>query len=467
MRIGFGRLLGPAALAALVLLSGACVVALQEEPTGRVRLPPPPPPIVDEDYGAFYDALDPYGEWSWTDPYGWVFNPARVAPGWRPYTIGRWIDTDDGWFWESDEPWGWATYHYGRWTFDPGRGWVWIPGREWAPAWVAWRHGDGWIGWAPLPPRAVWRAGIGLDLGRVDIEVDLLPFWWGFVEERSFLEPRIGVRILPPARNVTLVRVTRNVTNYTIVQNRVVVRGVDRDAVERAGGRKIAPYRIVDDDDRSRGRAPRVVGNELRVFRPAIKEAPPSRAPRNAAPPAPVRDDRERPGRAVVSRPSQEEPAPVPRPPKAAPQPPAPDPRAERPAPPKAVPQPPAPVPRAERPALPKAAPQPPAPVPAEMLRRQQAELREFERRQAAERNRLEQLHRKETRGAPGGVPPGELRKRQDEERRALEEDAAREKSVIEKKQEREREGKPAANDDKAKKRPAGRKKTGDERKGD
>jgi hypothetical protein len=105
--------------------------------------------------------------------------------------------------------------------------------------------------------------------------------------------------------------------------------------------------------------------------------------------------------------------------------------------------------------------------VPAELLRRQQAELREFERKQASERNRLEQLHRKEARGAPGGVPPGELRKRQDEERRALEEDAAREKTVIEKKQEREREGKPAADDDKAKKRPAGRKKTVEEHKGE
>ena len=34
---------------------------------------------------------------------------------WRPYTLGRWAYTDDGWTWISDEPFGWITYHYGRW----------------------------------------------------------------------------------------------------------------------------------------------------------------------------------------------------------------------------------------------------------------------------------------------------------------------------------------------------------------
>ena len=33
-----------------------------------------------------------------------------------------------------------------------GTGWVWVPGYTWAPAWVSWRYGDGYAGWAPLPP---------------------------------------------------------------------------------------------------------------------------------------------------------------------------------------------------------------------------------------------------------------------------------------------------------------------------
>ena len=48
--------------------------------------------------------------------------------------------------------WGWVVYHYGRWAFEPGIGWFWVPGEEWAPAWVNWRYGDEYVGWAPLPP---------------------------------------------------------------------------------------------------------------------------------------------------------------------------------------------------------------------------------------------------------------------------------------------------------------------------
>ena len=32
---------------------------------------------------------------------------------------------------------------------------------EYAPAWVYWRHCDGYLGWAPLPYGAVWVAGGG------------------------------------------------------------------------------------------------------------------------------------------------------------------------------------------------------------------------------------------------------------------------------------------------------------------
>jgi hypothetical protein len=79
-----------------------------------------------------------------------------VAAGWRPYTEGQWVWTDEfGWTWVSDEPWGWATYHYGRWYFDPIYGWSWVPGRVWAPAWVSWRQSTDHMIWAPLPPEAL------------------------------------------------------------------------------------------------------------------------------------------------------------------------------------------------------------------------------------------------------------------------------------------------------------------------
>ena len=101
----------------------------------------------------FYEPLTPDGVWVEVGGYGRCWHPAGVAVGWRPYCDGTWVWTDCGWYWQSDEPWAWACYHYGSWIFDPVYGWVWIPGVEWAPAWVYWRLGGGYIGWAPCAPR--------------------------------------------------------------------------------------------------------------------------------------------------------------------------------------------------------------------------------------------------------------------------------------------------------------------------
>jgi len=56
---------------------------------------------------------------------------------------------------------GWAPFHYGRWRRHSMYGWIWMPGTVWGPAWVSWRHCDAAIGWAPLPPEALYEAGIG------------------------------------------------------------------------------------------------------------------------------------------------------------------------------------------------------------------------------------------------------------------------------------------------------------------
>ena len=103
----------------------------------------------------FYVPLESHGAWVQVGSYGRCWRPARIAVDWRPYCQGRWVWTNCGWYWESDEPWGWACYHYGRWVYDPVHFWVWVPGIEWGPAWVSWRVGGGYIGWAPLPPAHV------------------------------------------------------------------------------------------------------------------------------------------------------------------------------------------------------------------------------------------------------------------------------------------------------------------------
>src|SRR5262249_40920909 len=106
----------------------------------------------------FRGALSPYGEWISVPGVGEVWRPfERVVGGdFQPYsTNGHWVYTDYGWTWESDYSWGWAPFHYGRWVYRPRWGWMWRPGREWGPAWVQWRQGGGYLGWAPMGPEGV------------------------------------------------------------------------------------------------------------------------------------------------------------------------------------------------------------------------------------------------------------------------------------------------------------------------
>jgi hypothetical protein len=112
-----------------------------------------PPPEADVQPN-FEDALSPYGDWVSVDgSQAWHPSPSVVGEDFQPYaTNGQWVSSDYGWYFQSEYPWGWAPFHYGRWAMDPTYGWIWIPGTVWAPAWVDWRIGGGYIGWAPLPP---------------------------------------------------------------------------------------------------------------------------------------------------------------------------------------------------------------------------------------------------------------------------------------------------------------------------
>lgn len=172
----------------------------------------PPQPYESISQNQFYDDLAPYGRWIQLNHYGLVWQPLDLPYGWRPYSDGYWVYTDYGWTYESDAPYGWAVYHYGRWAFDNSFGWVWVPGYEWGPAWVAWRYGDGYVGWAPLVPEVRWSIQGGF--GGVNIEVGIGSFAWCFVNERHFCDRHIRGYLEVPARNVTIIRNSRNVTHY-------------------------------------------------------------------------------------------------------------------------------------------------------------------------------------------------------------------------------------------------------------
>lgn len=141
-------------------LALSAVVALAQVPA------PSPPPIVAGEpvvmaeapvvasVDVFEPALAPYGQWVIVNGLrAWRPAPVFVGVDFVPYvSAGRWVWTDAGWSFESTLPFGWATFHYGRWWFDSTWGWVWLPDTVWAPAWVEWRFGGGYTGWAPLPP---------------------------------------------------------------------------------------------------------------------------------------------------------------------------------------------------------------------------------------------------------------------------------------------------------------------------
>lgn len=234
----------------------------------------------------FYSHLAPYGYWVNRPNYGWAWVPRHVRHGWRPYSSGRWAYTDYGWTWVSSEPFGWATYHYGRWNVDPDYGWEWVPGTDWGPAWVSWQEGNGYCGWAPLPPAVGWSAGVGLDLGGFNLGAGIDPGWYSFVPERFFLAGSVGGFIVSPSRNVEIFRNTTNVTNFRNDGGRVFNGAFSTQHIAQVTGQPVRQFRLANAND---PRAARVSGNSVAMFRPAavVRQAngpdPTRVAPRSVA----------------------------------------------------------------------------------------------------------------------------------------------------------------------------------------
>jgi hypothetical protein len=223
-------------------MNGCIVVAPSASPSPQAEVVateastdvPPGDDVVVE----FHDALAPFGEWTFVEGYGQVWTP-RVEADWRPYTTGHWVYTDLGWAWVAEESWGWAPFHYGRWFYRSEVGWAWVPGRVWAPAWVSWRNGGGYVGWAALSPSVGFEASVGLRFGGNDPGMYTDPVQFAFIAEGAMLAPRVTTVLLPATQNVTIIHNTVNVTNYTVVENRVVNRGVSVEQIERVSGHPV------------------------------------------------------------------------------------------------------------------------------------------------------------------------------------------------------------------------------------
>ena len=242
----------------------------------------PPPETVTVDY--FYGTLAPYGTWVDVEGYGRCWRPTVMVAnaGWQPYSDhGHWVWTDDGWFWISDYSWGWAPFHYGRWFRDARLGWCWYPDTVWGPSWVTWRYSDDYCGWAPLPPRCVYREGVGFFYNGAAVSIGF-DFGLGvgaftFVPTRNFCDPH------PRRYRVESREATQIFGRTTVINNfgedshnrTFINHGIDPDRITRVTHTEIHPVTIRDTTSRvARGEQLGRDGRTLMVNRPHFTDNP-------------------------------------------------------------------------------------------------------------------------------------------------------------------------------------------------
>ncbi len=212
--------------------------------------PPDAPPAAPITVDYFNDTLTPYGAWVEVEGYGRCWRPTVVNydSGWRPYCDrGHWVYTDCGWYWDSDYSWG-VTFHYGRWFHHARFGWCWYPDTEWAPSWVTWRSGGEYCGWAPLPPLAVFRPGVGFFYRGAGVAVDfdfgLSVDCFTFVEPSHFCDHHPRRYCPAPERVTQIFNHTTVINNYNIHNTTIVNHGIGIAQINAGNRRPIQPVSV-------------------------------------------------------------------------------------------------------------------------------------------------------------------------------------------------------------------------------
>jgi hypothetical protein len=220
-------------------------------------------------YNDFYQELSPYGVW-YNDPmYGYVWQP-NVEYGFRPYyTNGYWAMTEYGNMWISNYQWGWATFHYGRWALS-NYGWIWVPGTEWGPAWVDWRQGNGYYGWAPMAPGINMNIYFGSGYNT--------PFeWFTFVPYGNIYNRNFHA-YNPPRTIRNHQHFTRITHTYRGPRNNNAYAFGPRANEVRQHTRRDVPVYTVRNAPTQRGA--RVTGNTVEIYQPRVNSAT-NGSPRN------------------------------------------------------------------------------------------------------------------------------------------------------------------------------------------
>ncbi len=205
-------------------------------------------------FNVFYNELRPHGRWINNRSYGNVWIP-NVGRDFHPYaTNGYWVMTDYGNTWVSNYSWGWAPFHYGRWYLDDYYGWAWVPGYEWAPAWVSWRSGSGYYGWAPMGP------GIN-----ISININIPGNYWTFLPNRYMYHRNMNRyynRYSPTIYNSTTI-----INNTYIYNDNRYYSGPTVREYEQTTGRTTTVRRLESTNNRS-ARSTSVNNNAVSVYRP-------------------------------------------------------------------------------------------------------------------------------------------------------------------------------------------------------
>jgi hypothetical protein len=199
----------------------------------------------DVEFEDFEEPLAEHGTWVEVEGYGECWYPDDVDDDWRPYCHGHWVWVDDcGWYWESDYEWGWACEHYGRWTHVHNR-WYWVPGYQWSGAWVVWRDGGGYVGWAALPPTVRWSASVGIE---ADVHWDTVIYepGWVFVAEVDFTAPRLRSVVVHSHDVSVIIHKTKVKGSISVSGGRAMNHAIKVHDVEKFTGKK-APRRNLEE----------------------------------------------------------------------------------------------------------------------------------------------------------------------------------------------------------------------------
>ena len=224
-------------------------------------------------YNDFYQDLAPYGQWIEDGQYGYVWSP-DVDESFRPYyTNGYWAMTDYGNTWVSSYSWGWACFHYGRWTYDNYYGWLWIPGQDWGPAWVSWRYGGGYYGWAPLGP--------GYEFGDNYSPYSCPNDWWVFIPPQYLYTGGYYHYWYGPRGNSEIIHNTELQNNTYRNNNITYVGGPRAHDVEQITHKPVQVFKI----NNSTNLNTRVHDNVIKMYRPAQIRPAASIAGQRVAPP--------------------------------------------------------------------------------------------------------------------------------------------------------------------------------------